>query len=222
MKRKKQKETEVDDFFKDEEEEETGEDYDPEKQLAEDLKAFKDDLKINKQDSVVEDEEEEDEETEDEEEIDFSDLTEDEEEEEENEKKWSIKKKDSRNTNNDEDGEDWLDKDYEEGELAVDVYQDKNNVYVKSTIAGVNVEEIDISIHNDLLTIRGKREQTSEEKGVDYFYQECYWGSFSRSIILPVEIKADKIEAFLKDGILTIVLPKAKKEKKPGIKIKEK
>ncbi len=135
---------------------------------------------------------------------------------EESEENWPIKKR----NNNIDDG--WLNKDYEDGELAVDVYQDKDNVYVRSTIAGVSVDDIDISIHSDLLTIRGKREKTKDMEGVDYFYQECYWGSFSRSIILPVEVKAEKIEAYLKDGILTIVLPKVKKVKDSKIKVKEK
>ena len=108
----------------------------------------------------------------------------------------------------------------EEGQLTVDVYQDKNNVIIKSTVAGVEPEDIDISIDNDMITIRGSREKDRTVKEDDYFYQECYWGSFSRSIILPVEDDADKVDAAMKNGILTITLPKAKKKEKE-IKVKD-
>lgn len=116
---------------------------------------------------------------------------------------------------------DWGGKDYEEGELAIDVYQEKNDIVVKSTIAGTKPEDIDISVNNDMLTIRGKRqhEEIIDEK--NYYYKECYWGNFSRSIILPHEVKADKITAKLKNGILTVRLPKSKIEKKVAIKVVE-
>ncbi len=114
--------------------------------------------------------------------------------------------------------EEWLQE--EEGQLSVDVYQDKDNIIIKSTIAGVKPEDIDISISNDLITIKGKREMEETVKDEDYFYQECYWGSFSRSIILPMEVKADQAKAELKNGILTIVLPKAKPSKAVSIKVK--
>ncbi len=117
-----------------------------------------------------------------------------------------------------ENREEWLEE--EEGQLSVDVYQDKDNIIIKSTIAGVKPEDIDISINNDLITIKGKREMEETVKDEDYFYQECYWGSFSRSIILPVEVKADQAQAELKNGILTIVLPKAKPSKAVSIKVK--
>lgn len=204
--KKKANQLAKDDFFKDEEEAITGnKNEDPAEYLKEDLKAFTEDLKIKKNTKEII-------------EADNEEIEEGEEIEEEDKasEKWPIKRQ---NTNPEDD---WLDKDYEEGELAVDVYQDKDNVYVKSTIAGVSPENIDITLHNDMLTIRGKREEGKQLKDVDYFYQECFWGSFSRSIILPVEVKADKIDAFLKDGILTIVLPKVKKGKGAKIKVKEK
>lgn len=100
----------------------------------------------------------------------------------------------------------------EEGQLSVDVYQDDNNVIIKSTIAGVEPEDIDIAFDNDLITIRGKRKRDLAVDEENYFYQECYWGSFSRSIILPVDIKEDKIKATIRNGVLTITLPKAKKQ----------
>jgi HSP20 family protein len=108
----------------------------------------------------------------------------------------------------------------EEGQLTVDVYQDKNNVIIKSTIAGVEPEDIDISIDNDMITIRGKRQKDRSISEDDYFYQECYWGSFSRSIILPVDVEADKVDASIRNGILTIILPKSHK-KEIEIKVKD-
>jgi HSP20 family protein len=114
----------------------------------------------------------------------------------------------------------WLNEDYE-GELAVDVYQSGHNIIVKSTIAGVKIEDLEIYLHNDLLTIRGKRESGKEESGSDYFYKECYWGGFSRSIILPVEVQADHVEATLKNGILKIVMPIAQKSKLINVKVRE-
>ncbi len=122
----------------------------------------------------------------------------------------------------DEDEEEWIADEYEEGQLSIDVYQTPKDIVVKSTIAGVRSEDIDISINNDMLTIRGKRHMDKEIKEENYLYRECYWGSFSRSIILPVEIQQDKIDASLENGVLTIVLPKAKVTKQISIKVKSK
>jgi len=119
----------------------------------------------------------------------------------------------------DEDNE-WIDENYEEGQLSIDVCQDKNNLYIVSTIAGVKPENIDISINNDMLTIRGKREMKQVVDNENYLYKECYWGSFSRSIILPVEVKPEKIDASLENGVLTVILPKAKTAKQISIKVK--
>ena len=116
----------------------------------------------------------------------------------------------------------WLAEDYEEGQLSIDVYQTPAEIIVKSTIAGVKPEDIDISINNDMLTIRGKREMQETINNNHYLYRECYWGSFSRSVILPVEVEANKIEATLDNGILTVTLPKAKSAKQISIKVKEK
>lgn len=112
--------------------------------------------------------------------------------------------------------EEWLEP---EGELAVDVYQTETELVIQSAIAGVKPEELNISIEKDILTIEGERKKPFEEKG-DYLIQECYWGKFSRKIILPVEINPDKIEATFKEGILTIRLPKILKEKKRKILVK--
>ena len=107
-----------------------------------------------------------------------------------------------------------------EGQLTIDVYQTPEEVVVESTIAGVKPEDLDISITNEAVTIRGKREKTETIKDEDYFYQECYWGKFSRSIILPQEIDADKAVASLKNGILIIRLPKLNRQKSKKLKIK--
>jgi len=105
------------------------------------------------------------------------------------------------------------------GQLAVDVYQTEVELVIQSAIAGVRPEDLDISIEKDILTVSGERKKPFEEKG-DYFSQECYWGKFSRQIILPVEIDPNKIEATLKDGILTIKAPKLFKERKRKIMVR--
>ena len=122
----------------------------------------------------------------------------------------------------DEEEQQWLDQDYEEGQLSIDVYQTPTKIIVKSTIAGVKPEDIDISINNDMLTIRGKREMQEKIRDEHYLYRECYWGSFSRSLILPVEVEAEKIEADLENGVLTVILPKARSAQQISIKVKEK
>ncbi len=96
-----------------------------------------------------------------------------------------------------------------DGQLTVDVYQTPDTIVIKSTIAGVKPEDLDVSITNDMVTVRGMRRHDEEVQEDDYFYRECYWGNFSRSIILPVDIIAEKADASLKDGILTIRIPKS-------------
>ncbi len=95
-----------------------------------------------------------------------------------------------------------------EGQLAVDVYQTEQKIFVQSTIAGVKPENLQISLHHDLLTIKGRREPKDNIDNSQYLYRECYWGSFSRSIILPSEVDNKKIEAVLENGVLTISLIK--------------
>ncbi len=128
------------------------------------------------------------------------------------------------NSENSVDGEEsgWIEEDYEEGQLSIDVFQTARAIVVKSTIAGVKPEDIDIALNNDMLTIRGRRAMKEAVRDEDYLYRECYWGSFSRSIILPVEVAADKIEAELENGVLTVILPKAKMAKQISIKVKGK
>jgi len=107
-----------------------------------------------------------------------------------------------------------------EGQLTIDVYQNPDEIIVESTIAGVKPEDLDIAITNEAVTIKGKREKTQTVKDEDYFYQECYWGKFSRSIILPQEIDSEKAAASLKNGILLIKLPKLNRQKTKKLKIK--
>lgn len=114
--------------------------------------------------------------------------------------------------------EEWMN-DYE-GALNIDMYQTKDNVIIKSTIAGVRPDDIDITVANDMVTIKGSRSREEKITQDDYFYQECYWGSFSRSVIVPVDIDSEEIEADLKDGILTIIIPKAAKAKTKKVKVK--
>ena len=108
-----------------------------------------------------------------------------------------------------------------EGQLAVDVYQTNGDIIIKSTIAGVRPDDLDITVNSDMVTIKGKRDQEQEVKDEDYYYKECFWGGFSRSIILPEEIKPDKVKAQIKNGVLTITLPKLKSKGNAKIKVKE-
>ena len=107
-----------------------------------------------------------------------------------------------------------------EGQLTIDVYQTENDIVIKSTIAGVKPEDLDVSINNDMVTIRGDRKNEEKVEGENYYYQECYWGTFSRSVILPVEVLADKVEASMKNGILTVRLPKADTTKTKKIQVR--
>ncbi|MBU0546763.1 MAG: Hsp20/alpha crystallin family protein [Patescibacteria group bacterium] len=115
-----------------------------------------------------------------------------------------------------EEKEDWL---VPEGQLSVDVYQTKEELVIQSAIAGIKPDSLDISIEGDVVAIKGKREKPNNEEG-DYFTQECYWGQFSREIILPVEVDPNRVKAAMKDGILIIRIPKIFREKKRKILVK--
>jgi len=115
----------------------------------------------------------------------------------------------------------WIEEDTEqEGELTVDVYQTPEMIVVKSMIAGVRPEDLDISITRDQITIRGKREEERIAKDDDYFARELYWGSFSRTISLPEEIDVDEAEAVEKHGLLILKLPKLDKKKQSKLKVR--
>lgn len=107
-----------------------------------------------------------------------------------------------------------------EGQLSIDVYQTSDEIIVEAPIAGVRSDDLDIDVTTESVTIRGKRERESRIKEDDYFYQECYWGKFSRAVILPQEVDAEKAEASLKHGVLTITLPKLNRQKSRKLKAK--
>ena len=115
----------------------------------------------------------------------------------------------------------FLDEDDEDaGQLTIDVYQKPNETIVESPIAGVKPEDLDISITTESVTIKGKREREEHIRSEDYVYQECYWGKFSRSVVLPQEVDAEKAEASIKNGVLTIKLPKLNRLKSKKLKVK--
>lgn len=105
------------------------------------------------------------------------------------------------------------------GQLAVDVYETKDKLYVKARTAGVNKNDLDVSISDNTLSIRGTLSAGYEEDVENYHLQECYWGEFSRSIVLPVPVKEDEIEAVLKDGVLTISFAKVKQDSVKKIQV---
>ena len=98
------------------------------------------------------------------------------------------------------------------GQLAVDVYETKEKLVVKARTAGVNENDLDVSIADNTLSIRGTLSAGGEEDVENYHLQECYWGEFSRSLVLPVPVKEDEIEAVLKDGVLTISFTKVQQD----------
>lgn len=106
-----------------------------------------------------------------------------------------------------------------EGQLTIDVYQTADEIVVESTIAGVDPDNLDIDITPESVTIRGKREREKKISDEDYFYQECYWGRFSRSVILPQEVNPDEATASLKNGVLTIRMPKINRQKSKKLKV---
>lgn len=115
--------------------------------------------------------------------------------------------------------EEWEEDDAVPGQLAVDVYETKERLVVKARTAGVNKHDLDVSIADNTLSIRGTLSAGNEDDVENYFVQECYWGEFSRSIALPVPVKEDEIEAVLKDGVLTISFTKVKQDTVKKIQI---
>ncbi len=107
-----------------------------------------------------------------------------------------------------------------EGQLAIDVYQSGNDIIIEAPVAGVGIDDLDLEISPESVAIRGKREQHDKIIEEDYLYQECYWGKFSRSIILPQEINPDHATATFKNGVLRITLPKVNKQKMKKVKVR--
>lgn len=108
----------------------------------------------------------------------------------------------------------------EEGELAIDMFQTPNEIIIKTMVAGVKPEDIDITITRDMVTIKGKREEEYDFSSDDFFHKELFWGSFSRSVILPQEVEVEEADATNKNGLLTINLPKLDKNKQAKVKVK--
>lgn len=108
----------------------------------------------------------------------------------------------------------------EEGQLAVDVHQTPSEIVIKTMVAGVHPEDLDISITRDMVTIKGRREGERTVQEEDYFHKELYWGSFSRTIMLPQEIEVEDAEATEKHGLLILRLPKINKNKETKVKVK--
>jgi len=114
----------------------------------------------------------------------------------------------------------WETDEQAEGELAVDVYQTNDSIVIQAMVAGVSSDELSVSVTREMVTIKGKREAPKNISTENYFYQELYWGAFSRTILLPAEVETEEVEATEKHGLLTIKLPKIDKERKQTIKIK--
>ncbi|MBU1727841.1 Hsp20/alpha crystallin family protein [Patescibacteria group bacterium] len=134
--------------------------------------------------------------------------------EEENDELKKIPVKQEKGENN------WMEEENEEAELAVDVYQTPTEIVVQTMVAGVKPEDLELTIGRDMITVRGKREESRKIEEENYFSKELYWGMFSRTILLPQEIEPEESEATEKHGLLTIKLQKIDKEKKTSVKIK--
>ena len=114
----------------------------------------------------------------------------------------------------------WIEESAEEGQLTADVYQTPSDIVIKTLVAGLRPEDLDIAISRDMVTIKGKREEVREASDDDYFHHELYWGAFSRTILLPEEIDVEAAEAIERHGLLTIRLPKIDKRRQTKLKVK--
>jgi len=114
----------------------------------------------------------------------------------------------------------WMEEEPEEAELTVDLYQTPTDIIIQTMVAGVKPEDLELTIARDMITIRGKREESCTIDEENYFTKELYWGTFSRTISLPQEVDPEEAEAIEKHGLLTIKLPKIDKEKKTSVKVK--
>ena len=108
----------------------------------------------------------------------------------------------------------------EEGELSVDVYQTATEIIIEAMVAGVKPEDLHLSITRDMVTIKGRRDGNTQISHDDYFYKELYWGSFTRTILLPHEVEIEEAEAVEKHGLLIIRLPKLDKARQTKLKVK--
>ena len=116
--------------------------------------------------------------------------------------------------------ENWIEEENEEAELTVDVYQTPGELVVQTMVAGVRPEDLELTISRDMITIRGKREESRSINEENFFTKELYWGAFSRTVLLPAEIDPEESEATEKHGLLTVRLPKIDKDRKTSVKVK--
>lgn len=105
------------------------------------------------------------------------------------------------------------------GQLAVDVYETEDKLVIKARTAGVNKEDLDVSISDGILTVSGTLSSGDDTDAINWHIQECYWGEFSRTLALPIPVKEDEVEAVLKDGVLTIKFAKVKQEQAKKIQV---
>ena len=116
--------------------------------------------------------------------------------------------------------EDTEEPEMEEGELSVDVYQTASEIIIEAMVAGVKPEDLHLSITRDMVTIKGRRDGNTQVNHDDYFYKELYWGTFTRTILLPHEVEIEEAEAVEKHGLLIIRLAKVDKARKTTLKVK--
>ena len=128
--------------------------------------------------------------------------------------KGGEEKRDKKNGNN------WMEEENDEAELAIDVYQTGSEIIVQTMVAGVRPDDLELTIARDMITIRGKREESRNIDEANYFAKELYWGRFSRTISLPQEVEPEEAEATEKHGLLTLKIQKVDKEKKNTVKVK--
>ena len=114
----------------------------------------------------------------------------------------------------------WMEEENDEAELTVDVYQTNTNIIIQTMVAGVNPENLELTIARDMITINGKRDDTRNIDEENYFIKELYWGKFTRTILLPQEVEPEEAEATEKHGLLTIKLQKVDKGKRNTVKVK--
>jgi HSP20 family protein len=117
-------------------------------------------------------------------------------------------------------GNAWDEESDQEGELPVDMFQTRDAIVIRALVAGVNPEDLDIAITRDMVTLKGERSESREAPDEDYYHRELFWGSFSRTILLPEEIVIDEAEAKEKHGLLEITLPKLDKERSARLTVK--
>ncbi len=121
---------------------------------------------------------------------------------------------------NNEEKRDFIESEPTDAELTIDMFETPSEIVIRTMVAGVRPEDLDISITRDMVTIRGERESERTVSDEDYFHRELYWGSFSRAVVLPKEVEVEEAEAAEKHGLLTIRLPKIDKNKQAKLKVR--